>query len=426
MKKIIQILTSINRKGEGKARATSFGFFVLLTVAGCSSIPQAPFETFNESLISLNQGTERAIAGLLPLSEERFKRELKSQLAKKQKTHLLALRIRAGAGPFDIKLSPIFFKTQQFGFGVNQVTSVMVDYSGLLLELSSPELISKEKFDSLSKDLNAKAINALKTIDTSPSQKAGENIALFSTAAGEAAKAFLEAKRKKNLLIVLSNNQKAIDEYANRMKKAVEIIAEAYHNEYQANFKIISKKITDPNTRDSAIEEVITLNRDHVENVKTLKELHDAFGQIPLAHNSLIKVVQNSNESLDGIIAVLESGKRFKESYEQALAANKISSIQGKADVAAAQADAAEAEAEAAALQADIVKMQAETARIEAENSNPKDPEKTAKADKLEAKATALADIAETKKMQAETLRESSNAVQESAGDIKKRIADSL
>ncbi len=69
-----------HREPKAPARYRRFltvcSLMTILLLAGCGSVPVQPFEAFSQSMLELSQGTDKALAELIPVSEARFKAEL--------------------------------------------------------------------------------------------------------------------------------------------------------------------------------------------------------------------------------------------------------------------------------------------------------------------------------------------------------------
>jgi hypothetical protein len=323
--------------------------------------------------------------------------------------------------PFTVKAAPLFLKMEQFKMGVTQVTGSLVTYSQLLLQLADPELLSQETFDDLATDLNANAFKAMSTMNTNPSGQTQSDVALFSQLAVAATQAYLQSKRKDDLIDALEKNQTAVANFAEEMQRAVVIIAQATVNEYTADYLVLARKVVVKSSRERAVEELISLDRNHIRQIRMLQALHQAYGQIPAAHAELAKAVAEPKRELSTIINVMETSKRLQAGYDQALAANKAESAQAKADRASAQADALEAEAEAAALRSATAGLAAVRARIEAD-ADPNNEDKERAAKELEEAAKELKEEAEKKKAGARELRAAADIVQQRADEIKRRL----
>ncbi len=410
-----------------KSIARTMLVIAALFVAGCGNVPVEPFQAFSQSLTELSEGSDKALADLVPLSERRFKRELLEELEgggpeDGEESLLESLQITMDANsPFAVKKAPLFLKTEQFKLGVNQVTGSLRTYAQLLLQLADPDLLSQKTFDDLATNLNANAFQALSAMNTDPSASAQRDVALFSQLAVGATEAYLKSKRKSDLIDILEKNQPAVAHFAEHMQRAVYIMAQATVNEYVATYPVLARKALIKNTRIKAIDEWIALDRNHIRQIKTLQALHEAYGRIPAAHAELTKVVAEPQEGLSTIISVMETGKRLQAGYDQALAANKADAAQAQADKASAQADALQAEADAAALRAGAAHIAAIQARVQADD-DPDNEDKQRAAQELEEVANELNRNAEKKKARAQEMRKAAVGMQQRVDEIRKGL----
>jgi hypothetical protein len=417
------------KTNNNKRRFSSVRIVYLLLASafasGCAPLPTSPFQSFSESLVALKDGTDQVLGAIAPQAETRFKREAIAELETAYETGeapdeplIDTLLLESSGSPLAISAVPLFLKLDQFRLGASQTTGALVGYARLLQQLSSPDLLPAATFNQLATDLNSNAMQALNSMSSAPGQQAQANVALFSQAAIAALQAYLQSKRKEALAGALATNQKAVSDFAGLMQSAVNIMALAAQNEYNANFQDINKRALVAATRAKAIDELIALDRAYVAQVRTLQDLRDAFGKVPAAHEQLAAVVEGSGQSLSAVVSVLEAGKRLQASYGQAAAANRVASADAVAAAAAARADAREAQAETAALRAASANAEAVEARLAA-SADPHSQTKAANATALKEQASALAEEAERLRSEAVELRTAAGVVRQRADDIK-------
>ncbi|MEL4441844.1 hypothetical protein AAEH88_21790, partial [Shewanella algae] len=90
----------------------------------------------------------------------RFRKEVESELEQGSDNLLQELYILTEPeNPFFISKPPVFLKAKKFKLGVSKVNLVWLEYSNLLLQLSSKELVDDEKFSELSDELNSNAFD---------------------------------------------------------------------------------------------------------------------------------------------------------------------------------------------------------------------------------------------------------------------------
>jgi hypothetical protein len=405
---------------------------VLLVLSGCATVPsvdetgKTPFQSFSESVLELHQGTDQALANIVAMSTERFMREALKTTAEGEVDKLEELRIEIPHDPLSWSSVPLFMRMEQFQEGARKSTGALVNYAQFLEDIASPELLPKEKFDKLAGELNSNAFDAIFTISNKKPPDE-EKVALFSTAAIEIARIYLESQRRSELIKALKANQSTIESFGAQMRSGVKIAALTLWKEYEAKAQLYidamttSSGIASESERRIAIQNLILLDRQHIQQVSRLYSIHQAFGQIPNAHNELAAVLENSQLSLSAIITLFAAGKRLGSTYEQALASNKAKAAQAIADKATAQADMLEAEAENAKLRASAAKVRAVKARAEAEE-DPSNEEKKSRADELENRAQELQEEADRKKARAVEAQLAAGEAQNQAIKIKNEL----
>ena len=400
--------------------------FLTLCLIGCAAVPQEPFQAFGESTLQLHEGTDSALDSIDTMSETRFLREALEQTQAGDPTKIFDLRIEIDPNnSLAWQTKPLFLKIEQFRDGMRQATSALVSYSELLTRLASPELLPKETFDKLTDDLNANAFDAISKVSDTPPD-AG-SVALFSTVAAEAARAYLESRRQGALFDALKENQAAIDDFTDLLQAGVKIAATITAHEYDEQFQThFREMVTDSGVapeavRRNAIVSLIDLDRAHIDQLTTFSRLHQAFDRVPGAHRNLTDALSKPGTSLTSVIALLEEGKRLEANYDRAVKSNRATSAQTIADMAIAQARVLEAEADAAALRASAATVDAIRAQAEAE-ADPDNVEKTNKAKTLSEQAEGLETSAEQKKANAAEARRAADDAQRQANEIKQKL----
>ncbi len=380
---------------------------VLSAIAGCTSIPAEPFNAFANAAVAMHQGSESALATLVPMSEARFLKEVQTDPEKLEQLML-------GFDPQDplaFTVDAYFLKAEQFRNGTGQATQAFVSYAELLQQLASPELLPQKTFDDLATDLNANAFAAVSTMRTDSGGGAVESVGLFSEVAIVATHAYLESKRRAALATAIAANQPMVDHFSSLMAENVSLVAVALNNEYQARAQEYL------GARDS--DSFAALDRGHIRQLQALRALSDAFVDISKAHASLASAVRDDGGAAAGITSLLESAKRLQASYDHSLTSNRSVAAQAKADAALARAAIARSEAESLALRAASANVKAVESR-EAAKANPGDAAKEKKAADLDERASELRLRAGEAAATAEVLEAAAQQVQQAADAIKK------
>lgn len=397
---------------------------LLSIISGCASTPSQPFQTFQESLNELRIGTDKALANLVPETEGRFKRQLIDELENGETTLLESLQISTSQNkPFALKDAPLFLKVEKFRLGANEATASLGAYAALLVQLTDPNFISKDKIKNIAENLNANATEAIIAMNTDPNEDSSQNVALFSLAAAEAFEGYLNFTRKKALIDILEENQLNIEQYSQKMQNAVKIMAYSAYNEYTDKYQQTYRKAINPNTRTKGIDELISLAKDYSEQVKIFQALNEAYGQIPVAHAGLKETVQTSGKGLKSIVALLENAEGLQKRYDQTIRLNKAAALQSKADVSAAKADELTSRAKLALLESKIAEADALEARSAASN-DPTNSDKVEIAKNLSETARIKKEEADKLIEQAKSYKAASENIQDEVDDIKTSLTN--
>src|SRR4030043_286064 len=147
--------------------------FAILGIAGCPSIPPAPFTALTTSIQELRNGADASLSLVHERTRDRYIAEATAGDVAKVEGLLLT---QPAGDPFGWASSdpPLFLKGARFKDGVHQLNSVLVGYAGLLGQLASPDLVSPEQFEQLARDLNGNLKNTVQALGVSaPSNKIG-------------------------------------------------------------------------------------------------------------------------------------------------------------------------------------------------------------------------------------------------------------
>jgi hypothetical protein len=316
-------------------------------------------------------------------------------------------------------------KAEQFRQSAISSTGALLSYSELLLRLASPDLLPKETFDELAQNLNANTYAAAYALtDETPDEA---RLALFSAAAVEIARSYLESRRRGDLVRALKENQTSIQNFADCMREGVRIAATHASQEYDEQSQFLFRQMitgsgpAPESVRRSAIQGLIDLDQRYIEKLETLGSLHRAFDLVPNAHAELVRAAEKPKMNLASIVTLLEEGKRLEANFDRSLASSKAKAAQAIADRAKANADKLEAEADAARLRSAAAKVDAVKAKAEAD-ADPGNPQKQSRARVLEERAQQLELEADRREGTARKAQEAAEEAQQKADEIKGKL----
>jgi hypothetical protein len=225
------MLSIQERRSYPRAVVTGVGPAILLIsvlASGCASVHVEPFQQFAQAAVELQDNVNTALASGPEASEARFVRQLVQDRG-------LADQLLLRSDDVDPILwnpesAPLFLTAERFRTGVRRVAGVFVDYSNVLVELASPELLETGQFDQLATDLTANATSGLGALLGRPVD--AEPFAMFSTVASELFRNYLESRRRSVMLEALRANQETIRRFSDLLVEATEIAAELSWQEY--------------------------------------------------------------------------------------------------------------------------------------------------------------------------------------------------
>lgn len=377
----VRSLASSERGLVGEVRKScSLSVALLVVLTACKTIDPAPFVAFSTSVQTLQSSMSTSLTTTLAPMEQRYVSEVTTAsaeefLASASPLKLSVAKSEAEQGNGDAfswspsagsaepaQPLPLFLQAERFRMGMDALNASLVKYAQLLVQLTSSDLITKEQFSQLSADLNTNTVSALTAI-TGGSPDPGA-VALFSTVAGEAARQFIESRRRDDLLAALTANQPVIDGLGAQGQKAARYLAYARSNDYQDDAQSLLRgalAADGEDARRAQVEALISLDRAHMDAMETLRAVSDAYGAVPAAHRDLLGGVKSGEVTLSSIEALYVDAKRLDGLYSNSRVANQARADQATADALQARAAALVSEAEAARKKAKKVRAAAQS-----------------------------------------------------------------
>lgn len=283
--------------------------------AGCASVDPGPFTQFASSLQSLQAGSDAQAGAAVTASRQ----DLVNQVAGGQ------------VSPADLQLEfdesnpyvttygfaerePNFVKLGRFRQGLAALNEAMVDYSESLVVLSGGDILpTTAQFDQLAKDLNTNAGAAASALGM---QIDPQRQALLSTAAVQLFKAYIEHKRRKDLVQAIEEVQPQVDEFSKAAQQAVHFLASMVQTDY--NVEVLPlMTATPPNATP-----ILTLNDTTQTTLATLESLSSSYGALPAAHHDLKAATKKRPGVLAGLTAFNNDALRLQSLVNELTQAN--------------------------------------------------------------------------------------------------------
>ena len=281
-----------------------------LLLAGCSVNPQ-PFVQYQSAVQEAQTGINAAMATDYTWTRTTFI----TDFAGNSSANLTQLVLTLGDGyAWTIPANPLYLEVKKAQGALNQLNQSITDYAGLLVKLSGNQLVSTDTFDQLAKDLNQNVNSAAHAFNLSPS---ASSVALFSTAASEAARLYIVNKQRSDLRKAIEENQDNIQQYSDDCISLIHTIRGSLKKFYtdrsgamvQAFPKVPEKD------RQQAVGDMLDLDEQFAGVMAILQELENTYNALPKAHANLAKAVENPKLDLPEIEQLYSSAKRLQTLY---------------------------------------------------------------------------------------------------------------
>jgi hypothetical protein len=298
------------------------GFFVpllfVLLVSACASVNPDPFKKYRISLQEAQTGIDAAMS----VNYEWTRSGFIDSFSSNSQAAFSQLLIQPGSEYlWTWDNAPLYLYVRQTRTALFELNDAFYNYADLLAKLAGDELISKERFDSMAKDLNTTAISALESLKLSiPSQAVG----LFSQAAAEAARLYIENKRQSYLRDAIQKNQANIQDYSDKCISLIQTIRGNIKSYYVDRYDPYEKawKTAKPLERKNLTENMLALNEQLIDSLRVLQELEKAYSELPKAHTDLANSIGSKDMKLDGIQALYSSALRLQRLYKELIGGN--------------------------------------------------------------------------------------------------------
>jgi hypothetical protein len=214
--------------------------------------------------------------------------------------------------------APLFLQIARFRDGVYRFNSTLVDYAGALAQLASPDLLKPETFDQLATDLNGNLRKALPALGVNPGN---QPIAIFSTVATAAFRAYLQNKQRSSLVEALTKNQEAIQNTAGLGQSAVKITVLAVRSEYDLRSNGLAQDLARVDApaaeRSTKSRALVDLNDRFIKELAVLRALYQSYVDLPAAHQDLAAATGDPKLGIAAIQRLYEQGREMERLYEQ-------------------------------------------------------------------------------------------------------------
>lgn len=288
----------------------------------CASIDPQPFAKFSLSLQEFRESSDAALQITETENREVLVDLVVAETGRGDASTVSGALLLEPDPPFgwsyEAGEAPLYVESRRFRAGVQAVNDALVTYAGLLAELAAPELVDADRFDAMAGDLNGNLRAAAGQLGVGGAG-AEQGIALFSTAASAAARAYIEGRRQDQLLDMLEETQQQVEAWSARLVRAMEIAGRNTTASYQNRSNALALGI--PGASDSArrkrIEALLELNDRYTSRLRALARMAHAYGSLPVAHNELRRSVERPGIDLATVKNIYQTGKELHALYAE-------------------------------------------------------------------------------------------------------------
>ncbi len=172
----------------------------------------------------------------------------------------------------------------------------------------------------MTKDLSADSASLSTNLATISTQAPNApELNLFSSAAVDVARLFIEQRRREDLVKVIEANQPAIDRFTQWCEAGVEHLEEDLYNCCDAQMSALSTtfyRVTPDPKSDSAqdpiIRQAVELDATFLNNEDAMKALDHAHKAVPGAHQNLAVAVRSGTGTLADLQSLNQSVRRLQ------------------------------------------------------------------------------------------------------------------
>jgi hypothetical protein len=280
-------------------------------LVGCASVNPEPFIKYRNAVHEAQTGIDAAMSVNYNWTRSGFVDGFSSNTNSK----FTQLMIQPGNGyDWSLPSSPIYLSVKHTRSGLAELNAAFAKYADLLAKLAGRDLVSTANFDQLAKDLNKNTTDAVKALGLDAS---AQGIALFSTAASEAARLYIENQRQKYLKQAIEKNQVNVTNYS--------VLCVSLLHTIRGNVKAYYADRTEPiknawnstagEKRQKNTEAMLNLNEQYADAMRVLQELETAYDALPEAHVDLAKAIETPEFDVAGIQKLYASAKRLQQLY---------------------------------------------------------------------------------------------------------------
>jgi hypothetical protein len=293
-------------------------WLVMLAVAGCASVDPAPFEAFEAASGRVAKGSEAAFRLDEKWSKEGFVERFVSG-GGSYRDLLLILDDPATAPDSQSGL----FAFRDAARAMGALNRGFHDYATLLARLAGTDVLTQREADRLEADLNAR-VSGLATRFTTLGVRVPRELrsgsALFTVAAVEGFRLFLDSRRRSALRAALIDNQALVEGWCSVAREALDRVGDELRFEYRERSRGQAEGYAAAKTdaaRRRRVGEILSRNEALLDALATLRALGASYASMPAAHANLEESLSRRDVSLADLERFTDRARELRILHER-------------------------------------------------------------------------------------------------------------
>ncbi len=291
-------------------------------ISGCAAISVStdprPFEEYRDAFAEVQSSSDEVLTKDYEYTYQNFlQRTEEGDISTIQ--NLLMVFPEESFYLWDLPSEELYIKIKRTQQAFTALNSTFAGYTNLLAQLASGSLIDVDTFDQLAKDLNENALSAARALRLEPKEPSGKSFAIFSVLATEAARLYIEKKRKDYLVEIITGNQEVVDRFANHVVRLVKLVAIDIKAEYnnQTRPLVLRWSKETGRSRIEVVEELIALNSEVATLLETLRSLEQSYTLFARKHRELGDALSSNTLGSFYVSDLINTGKRLSSLYKE-------------------------------------------------------------------------------------------------------------
>jgi len=309
----------IKRNDRRSWLALTIAIFLVGYLSGCTAVSVStdprPFEAYRDAFLEVQSSSDAVLAKDYAWTYERFLQRVREGESSTIQNLILTFP-EEGYYLWDLPSEALHIKIKRTQQAFKALNTAFAEYTKLLAGLASGSLVDVSQFDRLVGELNENSLSAARALRLEVPEK---GVALFSIAATETARLYIEKKRKDYLVNIIRGNQKGVDRFVEAATNLVKLVAIDIKAEYNHQIRPFASrwKEASADSRVEVVDELIALNAEVTTLLETLRSLEQSYTLFSKKHQDLGDALSSRTMSRFYVADLANMGKRLGSLYRE-------------------------------------------------------------------------------------------------------------